>query len=473
MLFFVNTYFTITTIMPVFLLIFFILEVLFLRKEKIEYQKALLALQDSSGELIEQSSLYYNNALLASEIGEILTKQINKSNLLKKVVEIFKERLDYDRGLILMTDKKRSCLEYKNGYGYTEEQYELIENTSFHLDKADSKGVFVLCYKEKKSFLVNDIHSIQSDLSERSLEFAKKLQANSFICCPIINEDKVYGVLAVDNIQTKRPLVERDVNLLVGIAHFIGISLHNIELIESKQRQFESLLRVLAASIDARDPLTAGHSEKVTEYSLAICDELGMDQESKYLIRVAALLHDYGKIGVPDAILKKPDRLTSEEYEIVKTHAIKTKQILEQISFEGVLEQVPLIAASHHERIDGSGYPCGLKGKEIPWEAQIIAVADFFEAITAKRHYRDPMPLHVAFDLLFEKSGIHFDPKIVNALYSFYKKNYGDDFLKEEKDTSRKTVGKLTRITKSSNSNKLQSLQPRQQITGVYEKRRG
>ena len=134
------------------------------------------------------------------------------------------------------------------------------------------------------------------------------------------------------------------------------------------------------------------------------------------------MLHDYGKIGVPDAILKKPGRLTREEYSIVQTHAMKTRDILEQINFSGPLKFVPEIAGAHHEKIDGSGYPLGLTGDQIPLGAKIIAVADFFEAITAKRHYRDPLPLETAFDLLEKESGVHFEPFIVDAFVRYFQK---------------------------------------------------
>jgi HD-GYP domain-containing protein (c-di-GMP phosphodiesterase class II) len=152
------------------------------------------------------------------------------------------------------------------------------------------------------------------------------------------------------------------------------------------------------------------------------------------VIRVAALLHDYGKIGVPDAILKKPGRLTREEYNIVKTHAMKSRHILEQINFTGMLDQVPKIVGAHHEKADGSGYPLGLKGKEIPLGARIIAVADFFEAITAKRHYRGPLPLDIAFHLLNNERGIHFEKVIVDAFKTYYHKTY----LQQEKGMENK-----------------------------------
>jgi HD-GYP domain-containing protein (c-di-GMP phosphodiesterase class II) len=147
------------------------------------------------------------------------------------------------------------------------------------------------------------------------------------------------------------------------------------------------------------------------------------------MIRVASLLHDYGKIGIKDDILKKNTALSIEEHEEIKTHVDKTKKILEQVNFEGIYQEVPHIVECHHEKIDGSGYPKGLKREKIPLGAKIIAVADFFEAITSKRHYRDPMPLDTAFELLMENSDIHFDRRVVEAFIRYYKKEEGKKLL--------------------------------------------
>jgi len=268
------------------------------------------------------------------------------------------------------------------------------------------------------------VEELEKDLSLKSMSYAQELGAESFICCPIVSNGESIGVLAVDNVKTKRPLVETDRSLLIGVAAVVGISLRNEQLLKSKDRQFRSILRGLAASIDARDPLTRGHSDKVTEYALGICDELGLSREQREVISTAALLHDYGKIAVPDAILRKPGRLTPREYELVKVHAEQTEKILRQIGFEGIYRQVPAIAGAHHEKMDGSGYPRGLRGKEIPHGARIIAVADFFEAITAKRHYREPMRREEAIALLKREAGRSFEPHLVDAFLRYYERAY-------------------------------------------------
>ncbi|HEY5974493.1 MAG TPA: HD domain-containing phosphohydrolase, partial [Geobacteraceae bacterium] len=398
-------------------------------REKKELGESLDKLRDSTDQLLEQININYNNALLTNEIGQAISRQTDVDAILGSVVQVLENRLDYERGLILLANPENTSLVFRAGFGYTEELLRLLNKTTFHLDRPESKGIFIVSFREQKPFLVNNMDEVEGNLSLRSLAVAKKLGAQSFICCPIICDGQSVGILAVDNVTSRRPLVQSDMSLLMGIAPVIGISIHNASLIDAKVRQFSSLLQVMAATIDARDPLTAGHSEKVTEYALGICGELGMSKEYSDMIRVAALLHDYGKIGVPDSILKKNGKLTDLEYEVVKTHAYKTRDILEQVNFDGVYCQVPEIAGSHHEKIDGSGYPKGLKGKAIPLGAKILAVADFFEAVTAKRHYRDPMPVEEAIRLLREGSGTHFEKKIVDALISYYSKSTTDQHL--------------------------------------------
>lgn len=411
---------TLITILPFSVFVVLLLTLYAAIIEKRELNAAVENLMDSSDKLLEQVDVNYNNTLMINEIGLSLSKHLDVDIMLSNVVQILEKRLYYDRGMILLTNQDNTALSFCTGFGYTSEQLNILKNTWFHLNRPESKGLFVVSFREQKPFLINDIHEIETNLSSHSLEFAKKMGALSFICCPIIYEGKSLGILAVDNIKTKKPLVQSDISLLMGVAPEIGISLHNCMLLETKERQFKSIIQTLAASIDARDPLTAGHSEKVTEYAMGICYELDLPKEDEEIIRIASLLHDYGKIGIKDSILMKPGKLTPEERKEIETHAEKTKEILEQIHFEGKHKEIPDIAGSHHEKINGSGYPKGQKGEDISLGARIIAVADFFEAITSKRHYRDPMPLDIAFQLLNEEVGKSYDKKIVDAFIKWY-----------------------------------------------------
>jgi len=414
----------IETILPITGAVLMGLTLLAGNREKRELRGSLAHLRDSTDRLIEQMDMNYNNALTANEIGRAISRQTTIDNVLSSVVQVLQDRLDYDRGMILLEDPLGKRLCFRAGFGYQNHLKRVLEDTSFLLNRTDTQGIFVASFREQRPFLINDVNEMNGRFARQSLEFAHKIGAQSFIAAPIICEGKSYGVLVVDNRKSRRPLVQSDLNFLMGIAPAIGVSLRNAELLEESQRQFSSILKVLAASIDARDPLTAGHSDKVTEYALGICDELDMSSEFREMVRVAALLHDYGKIGIPDSILKKDGRLTPEEYEVVKAHTSKAQEILGQVEFHGLFRDVPQIAACHHEKMDGTGYPGGLRGPQIPLAARIVGVADFFEAITSKRHYRDPMSLDEAFDLLQRESDSRFDPRVVDAMITYYVKTY-------------------------------------------------
>ncbi len=401
-----------------------------LRIEKNEVKEILKSTNRSPEKWIEQIELNYNNTLLNYEIGQIISNHTNINDVLNSVVHVSEKRLDYDRGAIFLADKDGVFLEFKAGFGYFERDKVLLEKTRFHLKNPDSRGIFVVSFREKRPFLINDVNNIEETLSQRSLEFAKQLGSQSFICCPIMYENKSLGIIVADNIRSRRKLYQSDLSLYMGIASAVGMALKTAELFEDKEKQFQSTLRILASSIDARDPLTAGHSEKVTEYAVAICGLLDLDSDTTEMIRLAALFHDYGKIAIPDAILKKEGPLSSDEYLSIQSHAVKTREILEEISFEGIYRDVPLIAGAHHEKMDGSGYPGRLKGEKIPLGSRIIAVADYFEALTAKRHYRDPMIVREAIAELRKASGHHLDKEIVDIFIPYIQSTLGLDHEK-------------------------------------------
>lgn len=394
-------------------------------REKHELLSSISTLRESSSQLLDQININYNNALLTNELGQALNKQVDRDKVVQSVIDIIHNRMNFDRGMVLLANADATSLEFQAGFGYPEELLGVARSLNFNLSNHASQGVFVRVFREKAPILVDNIDDVLSHSSPRSQAFARRIGAKAFICCPIVYETDCLGVLVVDNLHSKKPLLQSDVSLLMGIAPVIGISLHNAANMRAKERQLTSILEVLAATIDARDHLTAGHSVGVTEYSVGICEEMGLQENFRDMVRVAALLHDYGKVGVPDSILKKPGPLTRTEYEIVQTHCIKTREILERVNFEGIFKKVPEAAGFHHERYDGSGYPLGLRGRAIPLGARIIAVADFFEALTSERHYRGPMDPEVVLEMVMEGRGRTFDPDVVDAFIRFYEKSRG------------------------------------------------
>ena len=414
---------TIQVVLPVSVIGFMSLSWWLESSRKNMAENTLEQLRDSSEKLTDQISVNYRNTQLTREVGEVVTSQNNIDDVIETVVKILENTLDFDRGLVLLANHETKRLEIRGAFGYSDEHLDLLEGTTFRLDNPESQGPFIVSYRQKKPLLVNDVSEIASHITPKSQKFIEALGIKSFLTVPILLEEQSIGILAVDNQQRKKPLVNSDVNLLMSIAPTIGTSFRNAALNEARENQFAATLKVLAHSIDARDFLTSGHSEKVAEYATGIALEIGKSHDYCQMIRVAALLHDYGKIGIPDTVLKKDGPLTAEERKEIETHSIKSYNILEQVPFEGINKEIPLIALHHHEKWDGSGYPEGLKEQEIPFGARIVAVADFFEAITAKRHYRDPMPFDVAVEELKKNSGTYFDPHLVHVFLRYLRHN--------------------------------------------------
>lgn len=397
-------------------------------------ENTLESLRDSADQLNEQINVNYRNTQIAREIGEAITSPNNLDEVLQVVVQTLESTLDFERGLVLLANRDTNRLEIRGAFGYTDEYLDLLESTSFSLTNPNSQGPLVVSFREQRPVLVNNVTEISDQVSPKSRQFIEALGTKSFLAVPIVLENQSVGILAVDNVTSKKTLANSDVNLLMSIAPTLGVSFRNAALIEARENQFAATLKVLAHSIDARDFLTAGHSEKVAEYAIGIAAELGLQHDYCQMIRIASLLHDYGKIGIPDTVLKKNGPLTEEERALIQTHSEKSFDILSQVPFDELNQEIPLVALHHHEFWDGSGYPKGLKGKDIPLGARIVAVADFFEAITAKRHYRDPMALGTALDLLKKGSGSHFDPEVVKAFLRYIKKIRPNLDLPAEKD---------------------------------------
>jgi response regulator RpfG family c-di-GMP phosphodiesterase len=175
---------------------------------------------------------------------------------------------------------------------------------------------------------------------------------------------------------------------------------------------FLSAVTSLARTVEERDPYTAGHSCRVRDYCLALGQAIGLNRKELARLRLAAQLHDIGKVAVPDAILNKPGRLSAEEFAVVKLHPVTGERILAPI-----VRNREILAAirGHHERLDGSGYPDGLKGEEIPLLARLIAIPDCFDAVTTSRAYRGALAIESAIQILLQGAGSHFDPMLVEA----------------------------------------------------------
>ncbi len=212
---------------------------------------------------------------------------------------------------------------------------------------------------------------------------------------------------------------DQDTQLMQTLAQQAATVLHIARLYADANDLFLDTIKALAAAIDAKDPYTEGHSQRVSEFSIEIAREMGLPQDVVHHIRVGSLLHDFGKIGIPDAILAKPGRLTPEEYREMKKHPTIGANIMRNVR---MLEDEIAAIEHHHERVDGLGYPNGLKGDDFSLSGRIVAVADVFDALTSDRPYRKGISVEETLDILHRDSGTHLDPACVQALTQAYLK---------------------------------------------------
>lgn len=213
--------------------------------EKEELIRTVETQGDSAKNLLEEINIRYNNALLVQEIGQATSTIFDVKKLINNVVQVMEKRLDYDRGMIMLSNRDKTRLIYTAGYGYTKEQEELLKGTEFHLDNPESKGVLVLSYKEQKPYLVNDFKEIENNLSKRSREFAKIMGIESLISVPIVYEKIALGILAVDNIKSKRSFTQSDLSLLMGVSSQTGVGIINatsFQKLRTSEKKYRDLV---------------------------------------------------------------------------------------------------------------------------------------------------------------------------------------------------------------------------------------
>jgi PAS domain S-box-containing protein len=224
--------------------------------EKKELAKTVETQGDAAKDLIAEINIRYNNALLIQEIGKATSSILDIDKLIKTVVNIMEIHTDFDRGMILLANSDKNRLYYTAGYGYTQEKEGFVQQAEFHLDNPRSKGIFVAAFNDQKPFLVNDISEIEKKLSKKSLKFAKKMGAQSLICVPIVSENESLGILAVDNLKSKRPLTTSDMNLLMGVASQTAVGINNAESfqqIQESEKKYRELVENANSIIMRRD----------------------------------------------------------------------------------------------------------------------------------------------------------------------------------------------------------------------------
>ena len=240
---------------------------------------------------------------------------------------------------------------------------------------------------------------------------------HSTVKIPLVFEGEVLGTLGI---------TKKEVNAFTGeslkkiesFIHGLSIALHNHISYEQIQKSRNDTILAMTKMVEIKDPYTSGHQEKIAHLAVAIAQEMGLDSDTIETIRIAALLHDIGKITIPSEILNKPGKLTETEFDIIKNFPQAGYEMLKDISFTSPIAE---IVYQHHEKLDGSGYPRGLKGDEIRLESRVVLVADVYEAMSSHRPYRPALSHEAAAEELNKNKGVLYDPEVVEALLNMVK----------------------------------------------------
>ncbi|MDH4027721.1 MAG: HD domain-containing protein [Nitrospirota bacterium] len=343
-------------------------------------------------------------------------KAINTTFDLNVILDVVLDQvlmlLKVDAAAVMLFNKFSNMLEYTVSKGFTSAA---LKYTKLGLGESNAGTAAI----ERRIVSITDLRKNPGNF-ERSKDLDKE-GFISYFAVPLIAKGRIKGVLEVFHCSPLGP--DHDwMQLLETIANQAAIAIDNATLFEGVQRShlelkiaYDSTIEGWAKALDMRDKETEGHSRRVTDMTVRTAAAMGIKEEEMVQIRRGALLHDIGKMGIPDSILLKPDRLNEEEWKIMKMHPVYAHEMLKQIKYLLPAIDIPYC---HHERWDGKGYPRGLKGEEIPVVARIFAIVDVWDALRSDRPYRPAWTQERVEEHIRSQSGSHFDPEILKLFLS-------------------------------------------------------
>jgi putative nucleotidyltransferase with HDIG domain len=363
--------------------------------------------QKLAGENIELKELV---ALFA--VSRKISARVELNELLDQVLMSALQITGARRGSILIIDEDRKVMSIKASRGLNDG---IVRDTKVKL----GEGIAGTVALKGEPLLISDIEKESRFEGRKTANYETK----SFLSVPLISLPlKVHGrVMGVINLSDKIDRTEfndRDLRLISVLAGQAAVAVENARLFNLLRDSYMGTVRALVRALEAKDKVTRDHSERVAMFAAAIAEQMGLSRHEVEGIRMAAFLHDIGKLGIDLEVLAKPGKLTSEEWKLVRKHPEASADIIEGISF--IWDIIPLVKY-HHERFDGKGFPRGLKGKDIPVGARILSVADAFEAMTAKRPYKNAIPAQKALKELKSLVGERYDKDVVKAFESVLK----------------------------------------------------
>jgi len=336
------------------------------------------------------------------ELTALINSTLETGEIRKRAIEAATRLADAEAGSLLLIDNNAEELFFEVALGDKGEKIKEIR-----IKKSEGIAGWVAGKGEPVI-----IHDVQSDPRFfRGVDNISQFVTTDMICVPVKSKDKVAGVLQTIN-KKSGAFSSDDMEILCALANQVAVAIENANLYQELKETFYGTAQALAETIEKRDPYTGGHTKRVMNYSLAIGRMMGLNRGELENLKLSAILHDVGKIGVRDSVLLKEGRLDQAELEAMNMHPKYGYDILSHV--KRLKEVIPGMR-SHHEKYDGTGYPDGLKGDKIPITARVIAVADAFDAMTTNRPYRKALSADAAFDELKKHSGKQFDPLAIEA----------------------------------------------------------
>lgn len=345
-----------------------------------------------------------------NEFSGVLNSSLDTAQIREKALEATCKLLECETASLLLVDPAKNELYWETALGTSGAE---LKGSSMRLP-LNNESIAGRVALTKKGMIVNDVGS--NPFHNKTADAKTKFKTRNMVCVPIVSKEEVIGVLQAIN-KKSHAFEEDSQGLLETLAGQVAIAIENAKLYTKLKETFLQTASAMAGAIEAKDRYTGGHTKRVLQYSLAIGESLNLSPQEKENLRLAAVLHDIGKIGIDDKVLKKQYALNDEEYELMKKHPAIGYEILSQV--EGLKDVVDGMRF-HHERPDGKGYPYGLKGKDIPIIASIISVADTYDAMVSTRPYRKGLEPRIAYEEILKYRGTQFDESVVDAFSQAY-----------------------------------------------------
>jgi HD-GYP domain-containing protein (c-di-GMP phosphodiesterase class II) len=333
--------------------------------------------------------------------------------LIASITQMTRHALNAIASSLLLIDEEKQELIFKFADGPVGKQLRLRR-----LPITGQSGIAGWVARNSKPTIVNDVS--RDPRFNRSVDELTDFVTRAIICVPLILHHKVIGVIEVLNKANGSEFNKQDLQILLAVAATAALAMENVRLNDSLLNAYKSTVNALVSLADAKEANGGGHSRRVAEYALMGATELALSANERQTIEYAAILHDVGRLGIPDSILNKAEPPTDEEWKIIQKHPVTGYNLLKGIPF---LKEASRLILYHHERYDGKGYPLGLKGEAIPLGARLIAVADAFDNMTTGHPYRAALGVQHAFNELRRCARTQFCPVAVKAFSAGFAKS--------------------------------------------------